>query len=141
AFARHLLVPIAGLTTLLKTQRDQPLAALSSIVHRLLVSPAIGAIALHQHVDIDVSTKEDWKALSYQQLATKFRWPDQYQALQAESNQLRAAQRLLTRAIAGYQAGVLPVRAIATLRGIPLSQAETELRDAGVTPPAEGYLD
>lgn len=141
AFARHLLVPIAGLTTLLKSQRDLPLAALSSIVQRFLVSPAIGAIALHQADYIDAATKEDWKALSSPQLATQFGWTDQYQALQAESNQRRAPQRLLARAIAGYQAGVLPVRAIATLRGIPLSQAETELRDAGVTPPAEGYLD
>lgn len=135
AFARHLLLPVAGLTTLLGNQQNLTLAALSSIVQRFLVSPAIGAIALHQAAYIDAATKQDWMALTSSRLATKFGWADQYRALQAESNQRRAPQRLLARAIAGYQAGVLSARAIATLRGLPLSQVKSELEDAGVIPP------
>jgi hypothetical protein len=67
-------------------------------------------------------------------LATLFGWTDQYHALQAESDQRRAPQRLLARAVAGYAEGVLSAQAIATLRGITLDEAETELWEAGVQP-------
>jgi hypothetical protein len=67
-------------------------------------------------------------------LAARFGWSDQYHALQADSNQRRAPQRLLARAISGYAEGVLSAQAIATLRSIPLDQVEEELREAGVVP-------
>src|SRR5262249_28316934 len=48
------------------------------------------------------------------------------------SDQRRAPQRLLARAIRGYAEGVLSAQAIATLRGITVEAAEVELREAGV---------
>jgi hypothetical protein len=72
--------------------------------------------------------------LSTPQLAARFGWTDQYQVLQASSDQRRAPQRLLARAITGYVEGVLPVQAIATLRGISLEALLGELNEAGVTP-------
>ena len=68
------------------------------------------------------------------QLAVRFGWSDQYHALQADADQRRAPQRLLARAIKGYAEGMLSAQAIATLRGITLEAAETELREAGVVP-------
>jgi hypothetical protein len=64
----------------------------------------------------------------------RFGWADQYQVLQASSDQRRAPQRLLAHAIAGYVEGVLPAQAIATLRGISVEALMNELGEAGVTP-------
>jgi hypothetical protein len=50
------------------------------------------------------------------------------------SDQRRAPQRLLARAIAGYVEGVLPAQAIATLRGISVEILMDELGEAGVAP-------
>lgn len=134
AFARHLLVPVEGLREFLQ---DRPLvtqADLSSVVQRFLVSPTIAAIALSQAKYIDDDTKQEWKALTAPHLAARFGWSDQYRALQADSDQRRAPQRLLARAIRGYGEGVLSAQAIATLRGIPLDAAEADLHEAGVVP-------
>jgi hypothetical protein len=112
-------------------------STLSAVVQRFLVSPAIASIALHQAEYIDTATKQEWKALSAPQLAVRFGWSDQYHTLQADSDQRRAPQRLLARAITGYAEGVLPAQAIATLRGITPEAAATELREAGIEPPRQ----
>jgi Zn-dependent peptidase ImmA (M78 family) len=133
-FARHLLVPVEGLHEFFGTQRPVTQSDLSEVVQRFLVSPSIAAIALHQAHYIDDDTKQDWMALTAPRLAARFGWSDQYRALQADSDQRRAPQRLLARAIRGYLEGVLPAQAIATLRGVSLETAEADLREAGVIP-------
>jgi Zn-dependent peptidase ImmA (M78 family) len=134
AFARHLLVPLDGLQEFLGSRELGAQSTLSEVVQRFLVSPAIAAIALHQAKCIDDDTKQTWMAFTAPQLAARFGWSDQYRALQADSDQRRAPQRLLARAIKGYAEAVLPAQAIATLRGIPLEVAEADLHEAGVFP-------
>ena len=132
AFARHLLAPVEGVREFLGARESATESMLSAVVQRFLVSPAIAAIALHQAEYIDVSTKLAWMQLSGPQLAARFGWIDQYEALQADSDRRRAPQRLLARAIKGYAEGVLSAQAIATLRGVSLPEAESDLREAGV---------
>jgi len=134
AFARHLLVPVDGVRTFLGARETVTLSTFSAVVQRFLVSPKIAAIALHEAGYIDPAAKQQWMALSAPQLAARFGWSDQYHALQADSDQRRAPQRLLARAIEGYAEGVLSAQAIATLRGITLEAAEADLREAGVVP-------
>lgn len=134
AFARHLLLPEAGLRNFLAGQEPVAQAALSVVVQRFLVSPAIATIALHQIGRIDAATKTEWMSLTTPQLAVRFGWHDQYQALQSDADRRRAPQRLLARAIRGYAEGVVSAQTIATLRGISRETAETELREAGVVP-------
>jgi Zn-dependent peptidase ImmA (M78 family) len=134
AFARHLLVPAEGLREFITARSTIGSSALSAVVQRFLVSPQIAAIALRQAGYIDEATKQEWMTLSAPQLAARFGWTDQYQALQASSDRRRAPQRLLARAITGYAEGVLPAQAIATLRGISLETLVEELGEAGVTP-------
>jgi Zn-dependent peptidase ImmA (M78 family) len=134
AFARHLLVPVDGLRELFGARVSVAQSDLSVVVQRFLVSPAIAAIALHQAGYIDDITKREWMTLSAPQVAARFGWSDQYHALRADSDRRRAPQRLLARAIRGYVEGVLPAQAIATLRGIALTDAEVELREAGIVP-------
>lgn len=134
AFARHLLVPVEGMRELLGDQEPVTQPTLSAVVQRFLVSPAIAAITLHQAEYIDTAAKQGWMALSARNLAIRFGWSDQYHALQADSRQRRAPQRLLARAITGYAEGVLSVQAIATLRGTTAEAAEMELRGAGIEP-------
>ncbi|MGO1049696.1 ImmA/IrrE family metallo-endopeptidase [Crossiella sp. CA198] len=134
AFARHLLVPVEGLRELLGDRGFVTQSILSEVVQRFLVSPQIAAIALQQAQYIDEGTKLEWMALTAPKLAARFGWSDQYRALRADSDQRRAPQRLLARAINGYAEGVLSAQAIATLRGITLEAAEADLREAGVVP-------
>ncbi|GAA1821764.1 ImmA/IrrE family metallo-endopeptidase [Actinomadura chokoriensis] len=134
AFARHLLVPVEGLRAFLGDQESVPQSVLSRVVQRFLASPQIAAIALHQAGYIDDGKKREWMMLSTPTLAVRYGWIDQYHALQADSDRRRAPQRLLARAIRGYAEGVLPVQAIATLRGITTEAAEADLLDAGIAP-------
>jgi Zn-dependent peptidase ImmA (M78 family) len=134
AFARHLLVPADGLRDFIGTGTPVTSATLSAVVQRFLVSPQVAAIALCQAGYIDVATKRKWMTPPTSWLAAWSGWSDQYQALQAASNQRRAPQRLLARAIAGYIEGVLPAQAIATLRGITLADLTEELEEAGIAP-------
>ncbi|MFI6070808.1 ImmA/IrrE family metallo-endopeptidase [Actinoplanes sp. NPDC051343] len=134
AFARHLLLPLGGLRTFLGDLPATSPATLSAVVQRFLVSPAIAAIALEQGRYIDASVKTEWMSVSAPQLAVRFGWSDQYRALQTDSDQRRAPQRLLARAIQGYAEGVVSVQTIATLRGITSHTAEAELREAGIYP-------
>lgn len=134
AFARHLLVPVEGLREFLGNRELVSPSTLSEIVQRFLVSPQIAAIALSQAQYVDDGTKQEWMTLTAPQLAARFGWSDQYRALRADSDQRRAPQRLLARAIKGYEEGVLSAQAIATLRGITLEAAEADLREAGIVP-------
>jgi Zn-dependent peptidase ImmA (M78 family) len=133
-FARHLLIPADGLRDFIGTRPPATLATLSAVVQRFLVSPQIAAIALSQAGCIDEVAKRGWMTTSAPQLAARFGWSDQYLSLQASSDQRRAPQRLLARAITGYAEGVLPAQAIATLRGTSLQAVTAELDEAGVTP-------
>lgn len=134
AFARHLLVPLEGLREFVGARNTVMMSTLAAVVQHYLASPAIAAIALHQAGFIDAATKRDWMVVTSPQLAARFGWSDQYSALQGDSDQRRAPQRLLTRAIKGYEEAVLSAQAIATLRGITLQEAENNLREAGVVP-------
>lgn len=134
SFARHLLVPVDGLRELLGDRERVTPATLSAVVQRFLVSPAIAVIALEQAEYIDGAVRQEWGELYTPQLAARFGWSDQYHALQVDSDQRRAPQRLLARAITAYAEGVLSAQAIATLRGIPLDEAAAALQEAGVVP-------
>ena len=134
AFARHLLIPVEGLRDFIGQRPAVTESGLSAVVQRFLVSPQIAAIALLEAGYIEETTKRDWMTLRTPQLAARFGWADQYQVLQASSDQRRAPQRLIARAIAGYVEGVLPAQAIATLRGIRVETLMEELSEAGVSP-------
>ena len=137
AFARHLLAPVDGLRELLGPRPGSVgTVVLSQVVQRFLVSPPIAAIALRQAGYIDEATKDAWLRVTTPQLATRYGWADQYRALQQESEQRRAPQRLLARAIDGYLAGVVSAQTLATLRGTDVTSIEAELREVGVEPPA-----
>ncbi|WP_198161765.1 ImmA/IrrE family metallo-endopeptidase [Nocardia puris] len=132
-FARHLLIPPAGLADLIDG-RAVDLAVLSKVVQWFQVSPKIAAIALEQSGHIDPTTKTRFMSETAPRLATRFGWSDQYQAMQRESDQRRAPQRLLARAIAGWMRNTVSIQTIATLRGLDVASVERELTAAGLTP-------
>jgi len=134
AFARHLLVPLQGVRSMLRDRTGVTVADLSAAVQRFVASPQLVAIQLHQAGLIDAARKAEYMDYTTPQLASRHGWPDQYHALQAESDQHRAPQKLLARAVAGYVEGVVPVETIARLRGLPVEQIQHELDDAGIRP-------
>jgi len=134
AFARHLLIPQDGLTLFLDTIAEAHEANLSAVVQHFLVSPAIAAIAMREAGFVTQADVDSWKHLRTSRLATRFGWRDYYESLQQDSNRLRAPQGLLTRAVAGYVAGVLSIQAVATLRGLPVEAVAQEFAEAGIEP-------
>lgn len=134
AFARHLLLPVEGLVDLLGDRESVDRADLSDVVQRFLVSPAIAAIAMRQAGYIDGARSQEWQGLFTRSLATRFGWQDYYAALCDESDQIRAPQGLVSRAITGYVEGVVGAQTIATLRGIPVEQLMREFEEAGIAP-------
>jgi len=134
AFARHLLIPLGGLEAVLDDGDHANEGVLSAVVQRYLVSPAMAAIALRDVGAISQATVDAWRSLSTRHLATRFGWSDFYATLQEDSNRLRAPQALVSRAVAGYAAGVLSAQAVATLRGVPVDTVVAELAEIGIVP-------
>lgn len=134
AFARHLLIPQEGVIAFLGGKMCTDLNTFSSVVQRFLVSPYMAAIMLRDVGAISGETFEDWKRYSTRELAVRFGWRDHYAGLQNESNQLRAPQRLVARAIAGYAAGVLSAQAVATLCGATEEETTQLLNNIGIYP-------
>ncbi|MET4782055.1 ImmA/IrrE family metallo-endopeptidase [Glaciihabitans sp. UYNi722] len=134
AFARHLLVPIEGITEFLGDRDSVSEVELAAVVQRFLVSPAIAAIALRDAGYVSPSTAQNWMQYRTSQLATRYGWSDHYAALQDDSGRLRAPQSLVARAIKGYAEGIVSAQVIATLRGVGLDSILKELHKAGIIP-------
>lgn len=134
SFARHLLIPQAGLKQFLGEIGTLGEFHLSQVVQHFLVSPAIAAIALREASFIGDETKSEWVKITTPALAAKFGWRDYYAVLQLGSNKVRAPQGLVARAIRGYEEGVLNAQAIATLQGCTEAETLAELEEAGIFP-------
>lgn len=116
-FARHLLVPRDGVLQHLKGAETIGLDQLSDVVQWFGASPSICAIALHDAKLIDAATKKQWMQITSRDLASRHGWIDQYRAMAASSGRRRAPQRLLARAVRGYQLGVVSEPQIRRLMG------------------------
>lgn len=142
SFAGHLLVPRQGIREFLGNRSVELPVDLSDVVQWFLVSPQMALIAMEEAGYLDAADKKGLWHYSTPQLAVQYGWIDQYQALQSQSHQHRAPQRLLARAISGYREGVLSAQAIATLRGTDVVKAEHDLREAGIVQKEpDGTLD
>lgn len=134
AFARHLLVPYDGLPSFVKGIKGSALDILSAVVQHYLVSPSLASIALR---DVHAITEEEKRFLARvttKQLAIRFGWDSQYHALQVQSRQKRAPQRLLSRAVKGYSYDVVSAQTIAALKEEPVESVESSLKEAGIEP-------
>jgi Zn-dependent peptidase ImmA (M78 family) len=133
SFARHLLIPSAGVQHFLdRLNKPLDLEAFSDIVQRFQVSPAVAAIQLRDLGAIDPRRHTDWSGLYTPMLAARFGWADQYIGLQAESRQRRAPQRLLARVIEGYVAGLVSLETVASVRGVAPQDLANEFEEAGI---------
>lgn len=148
-FARHLLLPIAGLTEHLgvpSTSRPITAETLSSICQTFQVSSPMAAIQLCNSGHITASQKDEWMsaAFSTPRLAAKFGWGPVYNALREQSLKGRPPQSLLARAVKGYEEGVVSVERLATLWGVSpeemtriMDEAEIWVREVEPEPEAE----
>lgn len=128
AFARHLLLPLAGVRRRFPQSEDEfSLADLSDLVQEFEVSPHLAAIQLRTLKLIDKGTCANWSTFSTTYLATSFGWLSQYRSLAADSAQPRAPQGLMTKAVEGYRRGVLGITELATWYGQDPAELEQEL--------------
>lgn len=134
AFARHLLAPEGGIRTLLSESALVTEAELSRVVQHFQVSPAIAAIALCSAGLIDAEQKKQWRGVTALNLAARYGWATDYFAMQDRSRQKRPPQKLLARAIRGYQEGLVQAKTLALLRSIQPEGLLLELEEAGIKP-------
>lgn len=135
AFARHFLIPELGLKDLFTDVSPVlDLEDLSRVVQRFQVSPSIAAIALHSAGLIDHRKKREWMGLTTPNLAIRFGWIGDYRVLQNRSQQPRPPQKLVARAIRGYELGAVTSQTVATLLGTTKQQVEAEFDAAGISP-------
>lgn len=137
AFARHLLVPINGITSVLGTTgggRPVSEATMSMLVQRFQASPAVVAIQLAESDTITDEQKQQWMALTTPRLAARYGWSEQYAALQQESNAHRSPQRLLARATEGYLLNSLSMTSLARIRQSAPEEVAEEFQSLGLHP-------
>lgn len=128
AFARHLLLPLEAVQRRLpKGHASATLSDLSALVQEFEVSPALAAIQLRTTGRIDAETCAAWSKHSTAHLATTFGWLSQYRSLAADSATPRAPQSLMTRAVEGYQRGVLGIAELSAWYGQDPEDLEKEL--------------
>ena len=128
AFARHLLLPLEAVHRRLPTGGPSvSLVDLSALVQEFEVSPALAAIQLRTTGRIDAETCTEWSKRSAAHLATTFGWLSQYRSLASDSASPRAPQSLMTRAVEGYQRGVLGITELAAWYGQEPEVLEEEL--------------
>lgn len=138
AFARHLLLPLDAVRRRFPAGDNDSilfLSSLSDLVQEFEVSPHIAAIQLRTLKLIDADRCSNWSARSATNLAMTFGWGSQYRSLVADSSSPRAPQSLMTRAVEGFQRGVLGIRELASWYGQDPVSIEQEL---GSPQPAEG---
>lgn len=129
AFARHLLLPVAGLharfgsASELVAQVDE--AGLAAVVQEFEVSPQLAAIQLKQAGLIGTAACRALSSLTTAKVATRYGWLTQYKTLALASAQPRSPQELMRRAVEGYGAGVLGIAELASWYG----QAQEDLRE------------
>lgn len=143
AFARHLLVPLAGLTGFVNAS-DQAIseATLSAIVQHFEASPAIAAIQLHEANLIPLEQKQEWLRTSTRALATRYGWSEQYATMQAQSTRHRSPQRLLAALTRAYELGLVDISVIARIRRLPEEDILAEFAEANLIPePLSNYDD
>jgi Zn-dependent peptidase ImmA (M78 family) len=138
AFARHLLLPLKAVQRRLPAGASVSLLDLSALVQEFEVSPALAAIQLRATGRIDAETCVEWSKHSAAHLATTFGWLSQYHSLVADSAVPRAPQSLMTRAVQGYQRGVLGITELAAWYGQGPEKLEEEL---GLPQEAEGSVE
>jgi Zn-dependent peptidase ImmA (M78 family) len=131
AFARHLLLPLAGARRRLAALEGRAsVAHLSELVQEFEVSPSIAAIQLRTLGRIDAKTCAEWAGQSTSRLAAHFGWLSQYRGLAEDSAHPRAPQALMIRAVDGYHRGVLGIVEVATWYGQDRADLEAQLGPA-----------
>lgn len=130
AFARHLLLPADAVTARAPRRAGSGSveeSALSDLCQTFEVSPSLASIQLRDCGLIDSATFERWSRLSAPTLAARHGWLGQYKALAAASQQPRAPQSLMRRAVEGYHQGVLGLAELASWYGSDTSELSDEL--------------
>lgn len=134
-FARHLLIPVDGVSSWLAGHgvdvvTEAELAALAAVYG---VSPLVALIQLEHlgraPVDVDRQRLPTGRALAYRH----GRGPA-YDLAQSSALAGRPAVRLVDRATRAYREGKLGLPPLARLLGMTVSDARRVLTDAGVTP-------
>lgn len=140
AFARHLLLPLNAVLQRAASASD-PQELLAQLVQDFGLSPQAAAIQMIEAQVVTRSQAEQLRSLTSRQLAARYGWLSQYRALAAASQQERAPQRLMRRAVRAYQHGLLSVEEIALWYRGDVTELREELGEPDTVEPGGTDVD
>lgn len=137
-FARHLLVPEAGVRSWLagtavtgETVTEERTMAL--LARHFGVSPDVARIQLDRMGLLNGRLRDSILPTG-RRWAYRYGWGDQFDSDQAAAAQPRAPRRLLDRAMEAYRVGMLGIGVLANLHGRTPASLQQALTEAGVEP-------
>lgn len=139
-FARHLLLPNAGLELFLGELGYEPMQpderALSDVVSTFGVSVPVACIQMRETAWISRNTSDAWRqGLEASYLARRYGWAAERGARIIESQTERPAKRMLGNATGAYVDHLLSLETLAHLNGREkLDELRSSLESDGITP-------
>jgi len=135
-FARHLLIPLEGISSWLESNNvaevtEAELAALANI---FMVSPEVAFIQLRELGRPPIGLSQGGLPTG-RRLAYRHGWGPAYDLAQSVAHSERPSVRMVDRATRAYQLGKLGLPPLARLLTQSLAAARSSLSEAGVVPP------
>lgn len=138
SFARHLLVPLQGVTEFLnglgRVPQNLNESDLAHLVRYFEVSPMMVLIQLENAGWLTLGQKEAWKSLSTGKLAARHGWSDDHQASQKKAMTPQSPMRIVAEAMEAYENNLIGLEAVARIRGIRPADLKAELDEVGIKP-------
>jgi Zn-dependent peptidase ImmA (M78 family)/transcriptional regulator with XRE-family HTH domain len=134
-FARHLLIPLDGVSSWLRANGVDEVteAELAALANTFRVSPQVALIQLRNLGRAPASVGESTLPTG-RQLAYRHGWGAAYDLAQSVARMERPPVRIVDRATQAYRLGKLGLAPLARLLGQSLREAKASLAEAGVVP-------
>ena len=136
-FARHLLVPLEGVSNFIKEKaadRKLELRDLAMLTRHFNVSPRVIVYQLKLLGLVSSTQEEEFVRHSARSLSTRFGWLEEYKANAAESATPRPPRGLVERATEAYLQSLVGINALSKISGEKPEVYLAELEAAGITP-------
>ena len=134
-FARHLLIPLDGVTSWMQANGVEEVteAELAALANTFRVSPRVALIQLTTIGRAPAAVGEG-SLPTGRQLAYRHGWGAAYDLAQSVAGVERPPVRIVDRATQAYRLGRLGLAPLARLLGQPMPEARASLAEAGVVP-------
>lgn len=134
AFARHLLLPAAGIYAWLDGRDATNPETLAGLARYFGVSHTVALIQLWNLKLVTAAERRLLEGVTAREAAARHGWFDQWRADEAGAHVRRVPSRLWQRAVHAYESGEIGIGTLARLAGVAADDMRDRLAAAGITP-------